>query len=304
MPLIHESATIGQGTSLAHGTAIQADARLGEHCQTGHYTVIHEGVTLADDCRVGSHSVVHANVSVGTGCQIGDHVVIHPGASIGAGCQIGDSVVIHADTRLGHSVRIDEHSSVGKQPLRAPNSAVTRDRQLPPARIGDCSLLGAGVVVYAGCSIGERVLVADLATVREDVTVGDFTIVGRGVAIENHCTIGRYCKLETNVYITAYSCLEDRVFVAPGTLTSNDNFMGRTEERFKHFKGVTIKTGGRLGVGSVILPGKIVQADAVVAAGALLTRDAEKEQLYAGVPARKFRAVPEDQLLKNQGWDE
>ena len=49
--------------------------------------------------------------------------------------------------------------------------------------------------------------------------------------ILDKCTIGRYCKLETNVYITAYSVVEDRVFVAPGVLTSNDNYIGRTEER-------------------------------------------------------------------------
>ncbi len=265
--------------------------------------IIHSGVTIGEDCRIGSHTAIHSGVSLGNGCRIGSNTVIHEGVDIGAGCQIGDSVVIHGGARIGSEVRIDEHASVGKQPMRAPNSAVTKDRTLDPTVIGDRTLLGTGVVVYAGCRLGEKVLVADLATVREDVTVGDFTIVGRGVAIENHCTIGSYCKLETNVYITAYSDLEDRVFVAPGTLTSNDNFMGRTEERFKHFKGVTIKKGGRLGVGSVILPGKVIEEDAVVAAGAVLTRDAEASLIHAGVPAKKFRAVPKDQLLPNQGWD-
>ena len=137
---------------------------------------------------------------------------------------------------------------------------------------------------------------------RENVTIGDFTIVGRGVAIENFCTIGRYCKLETNVYITAYSTLGDRVFVAPGVLTSNDNFVGRTEERFKHFKGVTVGRGGRLGVGSVILPGKNVGDDALVAAGALLTRDAPAKTIVAGVPAATMRPVPPEQLLDAQDW--
>jgi len=51
------------------------------------------------------------------------------------------------------------------------------------------------------------------------------------VTVENQCSIGRFCKLETESYITAYSKLGDRVFIAPGVLTSNDNFVGRTEER-------------------------------------------------------------------------
>jgi serine O-acetyltransferase len=146
------------------------------------------------------------------------------------------------------------------------------------------------------------VLIADLASVREKVEIGDFTIVGRGVTIENLCKIGSYCKLETNVYITAYSEIEDRVFVAPCVATSNDNFIGRTEERFKHFKGVTIRKGGRVGVGAVILPGKEIGEDALVAAGALLTGDARPRVIVAGVPAKEFREVPPEQLLENQNW--
>jgi UDP-2-acetamido-3-amino-2,3-dideoxy-glucuronate N-acetyltransferase len=154
--------------------------------------------------------------------------------------------------------------------------------------------------VYAGCVVGEAVLIADLATIRESVSVGARTIVGRGVAIENSSTIGSRCKLETNAYITAYSTIEDDVFVAPGVLTSNDNYLGRSAERFEHFGGVTIRRGGRLGVGAVILPNLTVGEDAVVAAGALLTRDAPDEVIVAGLPAREFKAVPENQKLSNQ----
>jgi acetyltransferase-like isoleucine patch superfamily enzyme len=112
------------------------------------------------------------------------------------------------------------------------------------------------------------------------------------------------CKLETNVYLAAYSEVEDRCFIAPGVLTSNDNFIGRTEERFKHFKGVTVRRGGRIGVGAVVLPGKEVGPDSVVAAGAVLTKDAEGEKVYTGVPARKSGDVPDEQKLDNQGWED
>ncbi len=245
---------------------------------------IHETARLGDGTRVGRFAVIGARVSIGKACEIGHHVVIHDGTTVGDG------------------VRIDDHAVIGKQPMRAPNSAVTTGSEQPPARIGNACLLGAGVVLYAGCVLGTKVLVADLATIREHVTIGDFTIVGRGVAVENKCTIGRYCKLETNSYVTAYSDIEDRVFVAPGVLTSNDNYIGRTEERFHHFKGVTVRRGGRLGVGSVILPGREVGPDAVVGAGAVLTTDAEAETVYTGIPARARRPVAEEQKLENQGW--
>ena len=244
-------------------------------------------------------SIIAPSARIGKNTRIGHFCVIEEDVQVGDGVEIGHHVVLRKGTVIGHHVRIDDHTSIGKQPMRAPNSAVTKDKQQPPAHIGDRCLIGAHVVLYAGCTLGEKVLVADQASIREEVSVGDFTIVGRGVAIENQCTVGAYCKLETNVYLTAYSLVEDRVFIAPGVLTSNDNFMGRTEERFKHFKGVTIREGGRLGVGAITLPGKEVGPDAVLAAGALLTTDAEPHVIYAGLPARHFRAVPEEQLLQD-----
>ncbi len=247
---------------------------------------------------------VDDSASLGSGTTVGRFAVIERGVVIGKDCQIGNNVVIRAGTTVGNNVRIDDGTVIGKQPMKAANSAVTREEDQPAAFIGDGCLIGANVVLYAGVTIGRSVLVADLASIREQVDVGDFTIVGRGVAIENRCSIGRYCKLETNAYIAAYSVVEDRCFIAPGVLTSNDNFLGRTEERFKHFKGVTVRRGGRLGAGAITLPGIEVGADGVIAAGAVLTRDAEEKTIYAGVPAQRFRRVPDDQLLDNQGWED
>src|SRR5690606_34277508 len=173
-------------------------------------------------------------------------------------------------------------------------------KQLPPAVIGSGVTIGTSAIIYANAQIGDEVFIADLATIRERVTIGERTIVGRGVAIENDCKIGKYCKLETNCYITAYSELGDYVFIAPCVVTTNDNYMARSKERFGKFKGVTVKDGGRIGANATILPGKVIKEDGTVAAGSVVTKDVEKEELVAGVPARKLRNVPEDQLLRNQ----
>src|SRR5204862_1753654 len=175
-------------------------------------------------------------------------------------------------------------------------SATTQVQELPPLTLGDTSIVGTGVVLYRGAAIDGKVLLADLCTVRENVTVGRGTIVGRGVTIENFCSVGRYCKLESECYLCAYSTLEDRVFVAPGVVTSNDNFVGRTQERFKHFKGVTVKRGGRIGAGSVTLPGIVVGEDGLVAAGSVVTRDVPPRTIVVGSPARVWRDVPVEQL--------
>lgn len=249
-----------------------------------------------------STSVIHPSAQVGEGTTFGEFCVIGANVKLGKDCKLGNHVVIHADTVVGDTVRIDDHASLGKVPMKAANSATTKDQELPPLTIGELSIVGTGVIVYRGAVIDAKVLMADLCTVRENVSVGRGTIVGRGVTVENFCSVGRYCKLESECYICAYSTLEDRVFIAPGVVTSNDNFVGRTQERFKHFKGVTVKKGGRIGAGSVTLPGVTIHEDGLVAAASTVTKDVPARTLVVGKPARVWRDVPVEQLLENQGW--
>lgn len=243
---------------------------------------------------VSEKAILGSNVSLGSFCVIEDDVVL------GDNCKIGHHVVIHSGSILGNNVRVDDHTVIGKRPMRAVNSIFKDEKEPDPAKISDGVLIGAGAVVYCGCEIGENTLVADLATIRENVVIGSKTIIGRGVAVENFCKVGSGCKLETNVYLTAYSEVEDNVFIAPGVVTSNDNFAARTKERFQHFKGVTIKKGGRVGAQATILPGKTINEDGFVAAGSVVTKDVENAEIVVGNPAKHLRMVPEDQLLKNQ----
>lgn len=247
-------------------------------------------------------SFINPSAKIDSTVAMGEFCVIGANVKIGKGCQIGHHVIIHDDTTIGDNVRVDDQTVLGKLPMRAANSAVTKDKELPALKIENDCIIGAGVIIYRGAEIGNKVLVADLSTIREDVTIGKNTIVGRGVAIENYCTIGAYVKMETNSYITAYSTIEDRAFIAPCVATSNDNYVGRSEERFKHFKGVTIKKGARIGVNATVLPGKTIAEDSLVAAGALVTKDTTAKKISAGAPAKVLRDVPEEQLLENQGW--
>lgn len=238
--------------------------------------------------------------TIGENVTLGKFVVIEEDVHIGDNCLIGSNVVIHKGSRIGSSVRVDDNAVIGKLPMRSVNSIFKDEDVLPPCEIGDACLIGAGAVIYCGCNIGNNVLIADLATIRENVSIGQRTIIGRGTAVENFCKIGENCKIETNVYITAYSNIEDNVFIAPGVVTSNDNFAARSKERYKHFKGVTIKKGGRIGAQATILPGKIIYEDGFAAAGSVVTKDVQNGKIVAGNPARLMKDVPGDQLLKNQ----
>ena len=95
----------------------------------------------------------------------------------------------------------------------------------------------------------------------------------------------------------AYSELEEHVFIAPCVVTTNDNFMGRTEKRLELMRGPTIRRGARVGGGAVLLPGVEVGAEAFVGAGAVVLRDVPARAVMVGNPARQIREVPAEELL-------
>jgi acetyltransferase-like isoleucine patch superfamily enzyme len=209
---------------------------------------------------------------------------------------IAESAVVYPGTVLGEGVAIGDHAVVGKQPALSPRSTAARE-ELPPAEIGDGTVVAAGAIVFAGTRIGARVIVGDQACVRERCEIGDDVVVGRGSLVENDTTIGALTTIQANAYITAYSTLEELVFVAPGVTTTNDNYMGRTERRHELRKGPTIRRGARIGGAAVLLPGIEVGEEAFVGAGAVVLSDVEPRAVMVGNPARKIRTVPDDELL-------
>lgn len=240
---------------------------------------IHETAVLGENVEVGLFTVIEEGVEIGNNVRIGNRVTIHKGAIIGDGTTIDDGAIL------------------GKRPKPAKTSTMKVTNELPPLQMGKECTVGANAVVYSGAVIGESTLIADLATVRENVEIGSYVIVGRGVTVENYVTIGERTKIQSNSYITAYSTLEDHVFIAPCVTTTNDNFMGRTEERFSKIKGAIVKRGARVGGASIILPGITVAEETFVAAGALVTKDTEPKTVIKGVPAKYTRDVPEEELL-------
>jgi len=213
--------------------------------------------------------------------------------------EIHPSAIVYPGTVLGENVRVLEGAVVGKQPSLSPRSTAKRE-PLKPTEIGDGTIISTGAVVFAGTTLGARVIVGDQACVRERVEVGDDVVIGRGVLVENDTTIGALTKIQADAYITAYSTLEDNVFVAPCVVTTNDNFMGRTERRHDLIKGPTIRSGARVGGGAILCPGIEVGEEAFVGAGAVVTKDVDARMLVVGNPTRVLRAVSDDELLENQ----
>jgi acetyltransferase-like isoleucine patch superfamily enzyme len=206
------------------------------------------------------------------------------------------TAVVYPGTLLGEGVRVLEYAVVGKQPVLSPRSTAKKE-DLPPAELGDGTVVSTGAIVFAGTTIGARVIVGDQACVRERVTLGDDVVVGRGTLIENDTAVGALTKIQAGAYITAYSTLEDNVFVAPCVITTNDNFMGRTEQRHELIKGPTIRRGARIGGGATLCPGVEIGEEAFVGAGAVVIADVPPRAVVVGNPARQIRDVPDDELV-------
>ena len=213
--------------------------------------------------------------------------------------EIHPTATVYPGTVLGEGVKVLEGAVVGKQPTLSPRSTAKRE-PLPPAELGDGTIVSTGAIVFAGTHVGARVILGDQSCVRERVRAGDDVVLGRGSLIENDTTVGARTKIQAGAYVTAYATLEEDVFIAPCVVTTNDNFMGRTERRHDLIEGPTIRRGARIGGGAILCPAVEIGEEAFVGAGAVVTKDVPPRMLVVGNPARVLRAVSDDELLENQ----
>jgi acetyltransferase-like isoleucine patch superfamily enzyme len=214
--------------------------------------------------------------------------------------EIHPTATVYEGTVLGDGVRVLEYAVVGKQPTLSAASTTKRE-PLPPATIGDGTVISTGAIVFAGSSVGANCVVGDQSCIRERVTMADDCVLGRGSLIENDTSVGQGTRIQAGAYVTAYTTVEEDVFIAPCVVTTNDNFMGRTEKRRTLMKGPTIRRSARVGGGAIICPGIEIGEEAFVGAGAVVTKDVPPRVVVVGSPARVLRDVTPDELRENGG---
>ncbi|CAG7627113.1 acyltransferase [Actinacidiphila bryophytorum] len=153
----------------------------------------------------------------------------------------------------------------------------------PTAQVDPSADIGAGTTVW------------ELAQIREKARLGHSCVIGRGAYVGTGVRIGDNVKLQNYALVYEPAQLGDGVFVGPAAVLTNDQYPRSVDPDGKQKRGgdweavgVTVGEGASLGARSVCVAPVAVGRWALVAAGAVVTRDVPDFALVAGVPARRI----------------
>jgi acetyltransferase-like isoleucine patch superfamily enzyme len=165
--------------------------------------------------------------------------------------------------------------------------------------IGEGTIIGGHAIIHSGVRIGAGARIGDHAQVRDRARIGAGVVVGSFTSVDPEVEIGDRSSIQTRCYITGGTVIEEDVFVGPGVTLTNDNTMDRHGDDYE-LRGALLRRGCRVGGGSVICPGVEIGEEAFVAAGAVVAGDVEPRAVVVGVPARRIRTVPDEDLLERR----
>ena len=159
----------------------------------------------------------------------------------------------------------------------------------------DTAVIQATADVDERAEIGDRTRVWHLAQVREGAQIGADCNIGRGAYVGPDVVLGDNCKLQNYALVYEPARLGNGVFIGPAAVLTNDEFprAANPDGTLKsaddwHAVGVTIGDGASIGARAVCIAPVTIGAWALVAAGAVVTKDVPDHALVVGVPARRI----------------
>lgn len=140
--------------------------------------------------------------------------------------------------------------------------------------------------------IGEGTKIWHFCHIQKGARIGKNCVLGQNVNISNNVIIGDGCKIQNNVSIYEGVELENQVFCGPSCVFTND-LTPRAEypKGKRNYKKTLVKHGASIGANATIVCGNVIGEYAMVAAGAVVTKDIADFTLAAGLPAREIGRV-------------
>ncbi|MGA8540267.1 MAG: acyltransferase, partial [Terriglobales bacterium] len=128
--------------------------------------------------------------------------------------------------------------------------------------------------------------------------IGDETKIGAFVEIQKNAIIGKRCKISSHTFICEGVCIEDNVFIGHGVMFINDLYPRATTpsgdlqtDADWHVDRTVVKKAASIGSGATILANTCIGENAIVGAGAVVTRDVPANTIVVGNPARILRQI-------------
>ncbi|MCI8375923.1 MAG: N-acetyltransferase [Lachnospiraceae bacterium] len=142
--------------------------------------------------------------------------------------------------------------------------------------------------------IGEGTKIWHFCHIQKGARIGKNCTLGQNVNVSNQVIVGNGCKIQNNVSLYEGVELEDDVFCGPSCVFTNDlTPRARYPKGASGYKRTLIKEGASIGANATIVCGHTIGRCAMVAAGAVVTKDVPDYALVAGVPAKVVGTVNE-----------
>ena len=142
--------------------------------------------------------------------------------------------------------------------------------------------------------IGENTKIWHFCHIQSGAKIGKNCSLGQNVNISNNVIIGNDVKIQNNVSVYEGVEIEDGVFCGPSCVFTNDlTPRARFPKGHENYKKTLVKEGASIGANATIVCGNTIGKFALVASGAVVTRDIPDYAVAAGVPARIVGRIDE-----------